>query len=1121
MLKKLTSLITVIAMLTVSIVPAVLAEEPSGYDYVIYSNDFQSAEVGENLTEDKINFRPENCNYAVVQEGDNKYYTFSPSSTSSRANSGNLEDGYLLPETVASKPIRKLKVELDVAVDLKNSGPAGIGTYFRGLDAGGHSNSRWNIVEFNSTEYYSLIENTTRVSYTPGEWIHFTIYADYENNLCSIYSDGGFAVENIRLTAEDGVDKFTQIRMSFNKGDSTDSSIKVDNIVYSTTEDEYDSFRYTNLYPDLTDPKPYDYNRVLFEEDFEGDTVYSKTDFESKNDKNIVIASGDPNTESAKDQGSYVNVAAVDTDIDNYFRMKYGLDTAPVQASGVTLDELSRMQISFDLCPASDKNINVRFLDKWSNPDSTKGESLIIGKDGVLSFANCETTLPYVLNEWMSFDVFFDFDAKTYTVYLNGNAVVKNIPLNVLTTCAENVGLTFGTPKTPESYSIYMDNFRVAIPDKLEVVSSIPEIGSTGFNVFDDVVIEFSNPLKNFKESLVSVKAAGEKADCKISAKDNVITISFPEGMDFGTEYTVTLSKDIADIFGDTLGEDLAGSFITMSEQVASSVPVMGDKITAKVINPGTTAIDAVLVVTVVSPDGSSELYTDEVQIPAGKTKDLAVDYDISSAAEGQVVTAFVAESLDSLRLLRDVYVTSAGSAASGLNAPANAVVESVQIVDSVVTVKGSLSVKESANVLLKVADNSGDTVMVLPVVTDENGKFTYSYSASGRATGTYTVEIAGYNVAESVAKEYVQLSDAKMLEIKNAVNDASGAAGVKKALEKYIDDMKLEADLYNQNTYNVLAEQAPFASYDDMVAMIYAADELLGDINSADWSKYTKLFEENEDILFADSDSYDDYCDYSANKKNAVNKIVMEYSPFAGFGELREALGKAMEEYNEASSSSGSSGGGGGGGGGGGKGSSVASSYNVGTIDSAQNTDAPVLFADMAQADWAKAHVNVLYSKGIVSPAASYRPLDNVTREEFVKMLVQLAGLTAEGTPDFTDVQGDEWFAPYLAAAQKAGIIKGSDNGSFGVGSNITRQDMVVMAQRTAGVMNKTVKQTKEPVDFADSASISDYAVSAVSEMQRAGVVSGMGNGSFEPLGLANRAQAAVVICNLMNAME
>ena len=135
--------------------------------------------------------------------------------------------------------------------------------------------------------------------------------------------------------------------------------------------------------------------------------------------------------------------------------------------------------------------------------------------------------------------------------------------------------------------------------------------------------------------------------------------------------------------------------------------------------------------------------------------------------------------------------------------------------------------------------------------------------------------------------------------------------------------------------------------------------------------------------------------------------------------------------------------------------------------------------------------------------------------------MLVLLSGIAIDSNASsFIDVNGDEWYAPYLSAAKNAGIINGKEDGSFGVGENISRQDMVVMAQRTVTLMDKKIIQNNTIQDFSDEATISDYAKEAIGQMQAAGVVSGMGNGCFEPLGNANRAQAAVVICNLINAM-
>lgn len=45
-----------------------------------------------------------------------------------------------------------------------------------------------------------------------------------------------------------------------------------------------------------------------------------------------------------------------------------------------------------------------------------------------------------------------------------------------------------------------------------------------------------------------------------------------------------------------------------------------------------------------------------------------------------------------------------------------------------------------------------------------------------------------------------------------------------------------------------------------------------------------------------------------------------------------------------------------------------------------------------------------------------------------------------------FSDVDQAAWYAPYVAAAQENSIVSGLGDGRFGIGTNITRQDMAVI---------------------------------------------------------------------------
>ena len=142
--------------------------------------------------------------------------------------------------------------------------------------------------------------------------------------------------------------------------------------------------------------------------------------------------------------------------------------------------------------------------------------------------------------------------------------------------------------------------------------------------------------------------------------------------------------------------------------------------------------------------------------------------------------------------------------------------------------------------------------------------------------------------------------------------------------------------------------------------------------------------------------------------------------------------------------------------------------------------------------------------------------PNKNVTREEFVKMLVVSANLTEQAHYEFDDVDNQSWAYPYIMKAVSAGIVKGISETSFGVGKYITREDMAVLASRVLGS-----NEEETNIIFEDLNDISDYAISAVSLMNSKQIIKGYDDGSFKPKALSTRAEAAVVIYRVINALK
>ncbi len=179
-------------------------------------------------------------------------------------------------------------------------------------------------------------------------------------------------------------------------------------------------------------------------------------------------------------------------------------------------------------------------------------------------------------------------------------------------------------------------------------------------------------------------------------------------------------------------------------------------------------------------------------------------------------------------------------------------------------------------------------------------------------------------------------------------------------------------------------------------------------------------------------------------------------------------------------------------------------------------------VFSDLATTHWAYESIVALKDEGIISGKGdgSFAPNDNVTREEFVKMLVLSLGLnnTDGETPVLSDMSGNEWFAPYVYAAFSSGIVNGIGEG-FGVGQNITRQDMAVLCARAIEFKAVTLETVRENMAFADE--ISDYAKDAVAKLWGAGLVNGKSETEFAPKATATRAEAAKMLYEVLKAIR
>ena len=310
-----------------------------------------------------------------------------------------------------------------------------------------------------------------------------------------------------------------------------------------------------------------------------------------------------------------------------------------------------------------------------------------------------------------------------------------------------------------------------------------------------------------------------------------------------------------------------------------------------------------------------------------------------------------------------------------------------------------------------------------------------------------------------------------------------------------------------------------------DELVKSYRAGCALYHINNATYGEITKLIEDNSCYFDIDSDVLSDYLDIKGDDADVAAKALVRYknkTSFASADDIAEGLKAAVNTVKTTEKPKISTGGtgGGGGGGGGSKGyiTSVASGFPYVENDSDSKKDAQP-FNDLSGYSWAEESILELYGKGVVKGYGYglFKPSGNVTREEYVKMLVVAFGLTDNSAAcDFGDVGSEDWFYPYVAAAVKNGIVNGISEHEFGTGRPITRKDIAVMTARClekAGILfpGDDIKA------FADEDRISSYAKEAVYNMKKLGVISGYEDGTFLPENNATRAEACKICCLAM----
>lgn len=176
--------------------------------------------------------------------------------------------------------------------------------------------------------------------------------------------------------------------------------------------------------------------------------------------------------------------------------------------------------------------------------------------------------------------------------------------------------------------------------------------------------------------------------------------------------------------------------------------------------------------------------------------------------------------------------------------------------------------------------------------------------------------------------------------------------------------------------------------------------------------------------------------------------------------------------------------------------------------------------FTDVSRSDWYYEFVDLVTSKGYFNGVAdkTFAPAENMTRAMFVTVLFRFHGAKGDSSQSaFVDVAPGEWYTAAINWAAANRIVDGVGDGKFAPNDPITRAQMCAMIERYLTLYKKawkvTLPETGSVSVMVDENAIPAYALAAVKQCQRHGLVNGFEDGTFRPNELSTRAQVAAVI--------
>lgn len=179
------------------------------------------------------------------------------------------------------------------------------------------------------------------------------------------------------------------------------------------------------------------------------------------------------------------------------------------------------------------------------------------------------------------------------------------------------------------------------------------------------------------------------------------------------------------------------------------------------------------------------------------------------------------------------------------------------------------------------------------------------------------------------------------------------------------------------------------------------------------------------------------------------------------------------------------------------------------------ESIEKAVSFKDIKN-HWAEKEIMELAKKGIINGKSdlNFAPNDKISRAEITKIIVKTLDLKlGEEEFDFPDVKNSSWYSEYVKIAAQNKIVMGYSDGSFKPNDNVTREELSAILVRALDLREDSSKN----LPYKDKDEIGKWAKESVKIASDNGIIQGF-KGEFRPKDNASRAEAVVMIYRILN---